>query len=48
VILIDARLRHDWLLGSLDKRLREKLAKQPAVNLQGSLPYRKPKTADVT
>src|SRR5689334_11145140 len=27
VILIDAYPRHDWLLGAVDKRLREELAK---------------------
>jgi RNA-directed DNA polymerase len=27
VILIDAHPRHDWLLGAVEKRLREELAK---------------------
>ena len=27
VILVDAYPRHDWLLGAVDKRLREELAK---------------------
>jgi RNA-directed DNA polymerase len=27
VILIDAHLRHDWLMGAVEKRLREELAK---------------------
>jgi RNA-directed DNA polymerase len=27
VVLIDAHRRHDWLVGAVDKRLREEFAK---------------------
>ena len=37
VILIDARPRHDWLMGAVEKRLREELAKlQVEVNEEKS------------
>ena len=43
VILIDAHPRHDWLMGAVEKRLREELAK-----LQVEINEEKSRTVDLS